>query len=73
MTELICANALPRTAAPPTVASTVLGGIFAEGIDLPPGSIAGICIVGVGLPQLSLERDLIRKRHDATSHDGFAS
>lgn len=57
----------------PTVAFAVLGGIFAEGIDLPPGSIAGICIVGVGLPQLSLERDLIRKRYDATSHDGFAA
>lgn len=56
----------------PMVAFAVLGGIFAEGIDLPSGSLAGICIIGVGLPQLCLERDLVRHRADATGHDGFA-
>lgn len=54
------------------VAFAVLGGIFAEGIDLPSGSLAGICIIGVGLPQLCLERDLVRQRAHATGHDGFA-
>jgi Rad3-related DNA helicase len=57
----------------PTIAFAVLGGLFAEGIDLPGGNIAGICIIGVGLPQLCLERDLIRRRSEAMGRDGFAA
>lgn len=38
----------------------VLGGIYAEGIDLPHGTLAGLSVVGVGMPQISLERNLIR-------------
>lgn len=62
-------NSAPGVSA---VAFAVLGGIFAEGIDLPGGSLAGICIVGVGLPQLCLERDLMRRRAAEGGHDGFA-
>lgn len=42
------------------VGFAVLGGIFGEGIDLVGERLIGAVIVGVGLPQLSAERDLIR-------------
>jgi DNA excision repair protein ERCC-2 len=38
----------------------VLGGLYAEGIDLPNGLLRGVAVVGIGMPQISLERDLIR-------------
>ena len=41
------------------VAFAVLGGIFSEGIDLVGERLLGAVIVGVGLPQLSFERDII--------------
>lgn len=43
------------------VAFGVLGGIFSEGIDLVGERLIGAIIVGVGLPQVSLEVDLIMK------------
>lgn len=38
----------------------VMGGIFSEGIDLKGERLVGSIIVGVGLPQICLERDVIR-------------
>src|SRR5690554_40777 len=38
----------------------VMGGIFSEGIDLTGDRLSGAIIVGVGLPQLCPERDIIR-------------
>ena len=37
----------------------VMGGIFAEGIDLVGDSLIGAIIVGIGLPQISYEREAI--------------
>jgi DNA excision repair protein ERCC-2 len=45
----------------------VMGGVFGEGIDLVGKRLIGAIIVGVGLPQLGLERDLIRDYFD--NHD----
>jgi DNA excision repair protein ERCC-2 len=42
------------------VGFAVLGGVFGEGIDLVGDRLIGAVIVGVGLPQLCVERDLIR-------------
>lgn len=42
------------------IAFCVLGGIFAEGIDLKGSRLIGTVIVSVGLPQLSIERNIIR-------------
>lgn len=42
----------------------VLGGMFAEGIDLKGSKLIGTIIVGVGLPQISDELDLIKKHFD---------
>src|SRR6185436_8681966 len=49
----------------------VLGGIFGEGIDLVGERLIGAIIVGVGLPQLCLERDLISQRFAARQLDGY--
>jgi Rad3-related DNA helicase len=42
------------------VAFCVIGGVFSEGIDLTNDRLIGAAIVGVGLPQLCTERELIR-------------
>lgn len=52
----------------------VMGGVFGEGVDLKGSKLIGAIIVGVGLPQLSLERDLIRdyfNEHADSNVDGF--
>lgn len=49
----------------------VMGGLFGEGIDLVGERLSGAVIVGVGLPGLSLERDLIRAHFDRTGGRGF--
>ncbi len=53
------------------VAFAVLGGMFAEGIDLRGDRLSGAIIVGVGLPAICLERDLIKEYFDGDSGDGF--
>jgi DNA excision repair protein ERCC-2 len=53
------------------VGFAVLGGIFGEGIDLMGERLIGAVIVGVGLPQMSVERDLIRDYFDRQNADGF--
>ncbi|MFT5377532.1 MAG: DNA excision repair protein ERCC-2 [Candidatus Latescibacterota bacterium] len=54
-----------------TVAFAVMGGIFGEGIDLVGERLVGAIIVGVGLPQICLERDLIRHYFDERDLPGF--
>jgi len=49
----------------------VLGGLFAEGIDLAGERLIGVVVVGVGLPQICLERDLIRQFFEAKTGAGF--
>jgi DNA excision repair protein ERCC-2 len=49
----------------------VLGGIFGEGIDLAGERLIGAVIVGVGLPQLCVERDLIRDYFQPRNAAGF--
>ena len=50
----------------------VLGGFFAESIDLRVDALIGVAVVGVGLPGLSTERDLVREQFEAEGEDGFA-
>jgi DNA excision repair protein ERCC-2 len=38
----------------------VMGGAFSEGVDLKGNRLIGAIVVGVGLPQIGIERDLIR-------------
>lgn len=50
----------------------VMGGIFGEGIDLVGERLIGVIVVGVGIPQLGLERDLIKEYFDRDMGSGFA-
>ena len=54
-----------------TVGFAVMGGIFGEGIDLVGERLVGAVVVGVGLPQICLERDLIRHYFDQREIPGF--
>ncbi len=49
----------------------VMGGIFGEGIDLAGERLSGAVVVGVGLPGISAERELIRAYFDAAEQAGF--
>lgn len=53
------------------VGLAVLGGIFGEAIDLVGERLTGAAIVGVGLPGLSPERDMIRDYYDGKGSRGF--
>jgi DNA excision repair protein ERCC-2 len=53
------------------VGFVVMGGIFGEGIDLMGDRLSGAAVVGVGLPGLSLERELIREHFEEKQMSGF--
>lgn len=50
----------------------VMGGIFAEGIDLKGESLIGVVIVGTGLPQISNEREILKQFYEEREQAGFA-
>ena len=54
------------------VGLAVMGGIFGEGIDLVGDRLIGAVVVGVGIPQIGLERDLIKEYFDRDNRRGFA-
>ncbi len=54
------------------VGLAVMGGVFGEGIDLVGERLIGVVVVGVGIPQLGLERDLIKEYFDHQAGSGFA-
>lgn len=54
------------------IGAAVLGGLFSEGIDLVGRRLDGAIIVGVGLPPVGLENELIEEHFDRTTGDGFA-
>lgn len=53
------------------VGFAVMGGIFSEGIDLVGDRLTGVAVVGVGLPQIGLERDIIRDYFNGQEKNGF--
>ena len=57
----------PRT----LVGFAVMGGIFGEGIDLVGTRLSGAAVVGVGLPPVGLECELIREYFAARLEQGF--
>jgi Rad3-related DNA helicase len=44
------------------VAFCVLGGVFAEGVDLVGERVVGVIVVGTGLPRLDIETEIIREK-----------
>ncbi|MBO2944685.1 ATP-dependent DNA helicase [Paenibacillus sp. F411] len=55
----------------PIVGFAVMGGIFSEGIDLKGERLSSVVVVGVGLPQLSFENDIIRTYFDRLGKNGY--
>ena len=60
------------TAGEAQTAFAVMGGVFAEGIDLVGERLSGAIIVGVGLPAIGRERDLIMAHYQEKFNQGFA-
>lgn len=54
-----------------TIGLLIIGGSFSEGVDLPSDRLIGVGVVGIGLPQISKEIDLIRDYYDRKNHKGF--
>ncbi|MCQ2466249.1 MAG: DEAD/DEAH box helicase family protein [Clostridia bacterium] len=50
----------------------VLGGHFGEGIDLVGEKLSGVVIVGVGIPQISPEREILSNYFSEKFGDGYA-
>lgn len=53
------------------VGFAVLGGIFSEGIDLKGDRLNGVIVIGVGLPQIGLEPDIIKDYFNEVSGRGY--
>jgi DNA excision repair protein ERCC-2 len=62
---------LPQKGAKTLVGMVVLGGLFSEAIDLEGERLIGVLIVGVGLPQLCLERDILKEYFQEQNGQGF--
>ncbi len=54
------------------LAFCVLGGVFSEGIDLTQDQLIGTAIIGMGIPQVCTERDILRMHFDSQGQNGFA-
>lgn len=74
MSEEDRADFLDNFAPNPTgrlLALCAMGGVFAEGIDLPDDRLSGAAIVGVGLPQIGVERDALKTRYEQAYGQGY--
>ncbi len=49
----------------------VLGGSFSEGVDLPGGKLIGVMVIGVGLPGLSDEKNILAEYYDENGEAGY--
>lgn len=65
---------LNALAAPPpggVLLFAVLGGMYAEGVDYPGELLTAVYIVSPALPQVSFERELLRRYYEQTEQAGF--
>lgn len=60
------------TATETMVCFCVLGGMFAEGIDFKGDKLIGVIVVGVGLPQINEETNLLKEFFDECYGMGYA-
>jgi len=61
-----------RAGGPPRLLLAVMGGVFAEGVDLPGEALVGAIVAGPGLPPIGFERDAMRAYFDERNERGFA-
>ena len=67
-------NILGALAAPPPEGILLLavsGGMYAEGVDYPGELLSGVFVVSPALPQVSFERELLRRYFDEKEEAGF--
>lgn len=64
-------DAFPEDSGVLRVGFCVLGGSFSEGVDLPGTRLIGSIIVGVGLPGLSNERNILQEYYQNRCEMGF--
>jgi len=55
----------------PKLILAVQGGLFAEGVDYPGELLSGVIVVSPALPQVSFERELMRRYYDQRHGKGF--
>ncbi len=60
-----------QSATPPKLVLAVQGGVFAEGVDYPGELLSGVIVVSPALPQVSFERELMRRHYDRHYGKGF--
>lgn len=65
-------DAFARDDGRPLAGFAVMGGVFGEGIDLIGDRLSGVAVVGVGLPQIGLTRELLRMYFEETRQEGYA-
>ncbi|MCQ2527592.1 MAG: ATP-dependent DNA helicase [Saccharofermentans sp.] len=65
-------NAFSEASEDCLIGAAVLGGHFGEGIDLVGDRLSGVVIVGVGLPKLTPERQILSNYYSEKFGDGFA-
>ena len=53
------------------VAICVMGGSFSEGIDLVGNRLIGTIVIGVGMPTISVENELLTKYYNEIGYSGF--
>jgi DNA excision repair protein ERCC-2 len=53
------------------LAVAVMGGVFSEGIDLIGEKLSGVMIIGVGLPQICPEREIMKQYYAETLGSGY--
>lgn len=56
----------------PKLLFCVMGGMFSEGIDLKEDKLIGAILIGVGLPQINPQQDLIRDHFQEINRMGYA-
>ncbi|MCQ2742921.1 MAG: hypothetical protein MJ239_06500 [Bacilli bacterium] len=54
-----------------TIGLVILGGAFSEGIDMYSDRLIGVALIGIGIPQIGHDNDLIRDYHEARSGQGY--
>lgn len=54
-----------------TLGFAIMGGIYGEGVDYQGDSLIGAIVIGVGLPAMDTEQELIRRDFEHNHLDGF--
>jgi len=53
------------------IAFVVLGGVFAEGVDLPDDLLSGTAIISTGIPMVNPESEMLRELYDDGMEGGY--